>query len=103
MPYRSSQGLRSATVIAVGAKNCKPAFQAIKTIMKYFLPNLGYAYSANLFVSGVDELGAINDCQQGLDRAKELGAKLGQELSEIEAPLTTYVDCRRYGAKENNV
>mgnify|MGYP001553492840 CR=1 FL=1 len=102
LPRSGSHGIRTSTVIAVGAQSCKPAFQAIKTMMKYCLPNLGYVYSANLFVSGVDELGAINACQQAIDRAKELGTKIGRELSQRKTPLSTFVNCRLNAAKENH-
>ena len=102
LPFRGSHGVRTATVIAVGAQKCRPAFHAIKTMMKYFLPNLGFIYSANLFVSGVDERGAIDNCWQAIDRAKELGTKTGRELSQRKTPLSTYVNCRLNAAKENH-
>ena len=95
-----SCGLRQASVIAVAAQKSNAAFEAIDVMMRYCLPNLGYNYVSNLFVSGADEIGAINKCPQALKSAFDLGSGCSNFLVKKEGRQTTKVFCQEIAAKE---
>jgi multimeric flavodoxin WrbA len=78
--------IRFAMAIAVGGTENKKMFDSIRLTMKYYFDALNMGYFANLFVSGIDEAGKIENNTDALEQAFQLGVRLSS--AEIPAAQT---------------
>jgi multimeric flavodoxin WrbA len=74
-PNFPSEGKKGA-FIAVGATKGSKLFEGTRLTIQYFFDAVGYEYSAELLVKGVDEKGAIREHPRYLQAARELGVAL---------------------------
>ena len=83
---------RFAMAIAVGGTKGKKMFESVRLTMKYYFDALDTGYFANLFVSGIDEAGKIENNTDALEQAFQLGVRLSSAeipaAQTIEAELT---------------
>jgi multimeric flavodoxin WrbA len=78
--------IRFAMAIAVGGTENKKMFDSIRLTMKYYFDALNMGYFANLFVSGIDEAGKIEQNADAMEQAFQLGVRLSS--AEIPAAQT---------------
>jgi multimeric flavodoxin WrbA len=85
---RTEPNTRRAMAIAVGGTNNKNMFDSVRLTMKYYFDALDMGYFANLFVSGVDEAGKIEENAAAMEQAFQLGVR----LSAAEAPAAQTIE-----------
>lgn len=73
---------RRAMVIAVGGSRSKKQFESIRLTMKIYFDSLQMDYVANLFVSKINQFGAIKKHPSALKEA----CRLGRELVTADTP-----------------
>ncbi len=78
-------GNRQGVLLAVGATKGRLLFVGLRLTAKYFFDAMNVRYAAELLVRGVDEKGAINDRQEVLEQARDLGRRLAE--GEVMGPI----------------
>ena len=73
---RKKENSARAMVIAAGGARGKKMFESIGLVMKYWTRLLEFDRAPSLYVSGVDEKGAVMSCPRALNTAESLGREL---------------------------
>ncbi len=79
-------GNRQGVLLAVGATRGRLLFVGARLTAKYFFDALNVSYAAEILVRGADEKGAINEQEEVLERARDLGRRLarGEQFGPIK-------------------
>jgi multimeric flavodoxin WrbA len=78
-------GHRQGVLLCTAATKGRLLFVGSRLVTKYFFDAINVRYAAEILVRGVDEKGAINDRPEELEKARDLGRRLGQ--GEVMGPI----------------